>query len=318
MTHHVIEIVIAYILDLILGDPIWLPHPVKGIGWLIRKLEKPLRKLFAGERIAGMALVILVVGIVWCLSFVVIDTVASFNKYLGSLVSILFIYTALSVKDLAVEAKRVYHALEAEDTHLARKNLGLIVGRDTHNLDRRDIIRATVETVSENIVDGIISPIFYAFLGGAPLALAYKAVNTLDSMVGYKNERYKNLGWASARIDDLVNFIPARLAGLFLPIASALAGKNGVNSWKVFRRDGRKNPSPNSGIPEAAVAGALGIQLGGLNYYNSKAFLKPVIGNDISLLKRGHIKESIRISYFCSLVVIVLGIILVVIIRKGW
>jgi adenosylcobinamide-phosphate synthase len=205
---------------------------------------------------------------------------------------------------------RVYRALEKEDVDSARKNLSLIVGRDTHSLDKQDIIRATIETVSENTVDGIISPLFYAFIGGAPLALAYKAVNTLDSMVGYKNERYKDFGWASAKIDDWANFIPARLSIMFLPVACWLAGKNGLNSWKLVWRDGKKNPSPNSGIPQAAVAGALGIQLGGMNFYNSIPSPKLLIGDRLNSLKIGHIKESIKVSYICSVLVLISGVFL--------
>lgn len=307
-----IEIILAYMLDLILGDPRWFPHPVKGIGWLIKRLEPGLRKIFRSERIGGIILAVSIVGVSWCLGFMFIKLAYSINRYLGSIISILIIYSSLAVKDLDIESTEVYHALEKKDITRARKKLSLIVGRDTDNLERREVVRATVETVAENIVDGVISPLFYAFLGGAPLALAYKAVNTLDSMVGYKNELYKDFGWASARIDTLANFIPARVSILFLSLASLFAGKDALSSWRIARRDGRKNPSLNSGIPEAAIAGALGVRLGGLNYYDSKPVLKPFIGDDINALEAGHIKDSTRISYISSALFLIAGVVLII------
>ncbi|MDP3791982.1 MAG: adenosylcobinamide-phosphate synthase CbiB [Candidatus Omnitrophota bacterium] len=305
-----IEIALAYILDLILGDPRWLPHPVKGIGWMIKKLEPVLRKVFRNERIGGVILAISVIGVTWCLGFIIIRGAYSVNRYLGSIISILIIYSSLAAKDLDIESADVYHSLEKKDIISARIKLSLIVGRDTDNLEDQEVVRATVETVAENIVDGVISPLFYAFIGGAPLALAYKAVNTLDSMVGYKNDKYKDFGWACAKIDTLVNFIPARLSILFLPLASLFAGKNMLNSWKIARRDGRKNPSLNSGIPEAAVAGALGVRLGGLNFYNSRPVEKPFIGDNINALEIGHIKDSIKISYISSALFLIVGVLL--------
>lgn len=311
-----IEIPFAYVLDLIFGDPRWFPHPVKGIGWLIKKIEQVTRKIIKNERIAGVILSLSVIGIVWYLSFIVVRQAYSISSYLGMAFSAVLIYTSLAVRDLDIESMDVYRALERDDIISARGKLSVIVGRDTVNLSKHEIIRGAVETVSENIVDGIISPLFYAFIGGAPLALAYKAINTLDSMVGHKNERYKNFGWASAKIDDLANFIPARLSALFLPLAGLLAGKDAFSSWRIALRDGRKNPSPNSGIPEAGISGALGIKLGGLNYYNSKPIIKPFIGDDINTLEMEHIKESIKISYICSTVFLIIGILLTFWIKK--
>src|SRR3989338_7715612 len=310
-----IEIALAYILDLIFGDPRWMPHPVKGIGWLIKKLELFLREAIKNERIGGIILVILVVGVSWSVSFIIIGLAYSINGYLGAILSIMIIYTSIAAKDLDIESMEVYRSLKKKDIISARKKLSFIVGRDTYNLEDREVIRAAVETVSENIVDGIISPIFYAFIGGAPLALAYKAINTLDSMVGYKNERYKDFGWASARIDDIVNFIPARLSALFMPLAGALSGKDGLASWRTILRDGRKNPSPNSGIPEAAVAGALGVRLGGGNLYNSIPAPKPFIGDEREPLAIKHIREAIRIAYIASFLFMFSGIFLIYFIR---
>lgn len=309
-------ITLSYILDLILGDPRWLPHPVKGMGWLAKKIELPLRRVVKSERIAGLVFTVIIISIVWGLTSTIIRQATFFNRYLGLGFSILFIYTALAIKDLRIESMRVYQALGKGDIIAARQNLSLIVGRDTQNMDEEDIIRATVETIAENTVDGIISPLFYAFMGGAPLALTYKAINTLDSMVGYKNKRYRYFGWASAKLDDLVNFIPARLSALFLPMASLLTGKDGLSSWQTTWRHGMKHPGPNSGFPEAAVAGALGIRLGGLNFYNSIAFPKPFIGDNINPLETRHIKESIKISYICSALILISGVFLTVVIGR--
>lgn len=309
MNYTAISVILAYVLDLILGDPRWFPHPVRGIGWLIKKMETPLRRLINNERLAGCVLAIVIIGASWGISYTIIRGAYSLNQYLGIALSTLLIYASLAIKDLKVESMRVYYALKEQKTALARTDLSLIVGRDTENLNDKDIVRATVETVAENIVDGIISPLFYAILGGAPLALSYKAANTLDSMVSYKNDRYKSFGWASAKIDDCLNFIPARLSGIILPIACWLAGFDMFSSFKITLRDGKKNPSPNSGIPEAAVAGALGIQLGGLNFYNSIPVLKPIIGEDVHPLDIKHIKESIFIAYLSSGLFLTVGVI---------
>lgn len=298
----------AYILDLIFGDPPGLPHPVKGIGYLAKRLELPLRRSIKNERVAGIIFALIIIGAVYGISYAIISVATYFNRYLGFIFSAFFIYTALAIKDLKVESMAVFRALKRQDIDLARKNLSLIVGRDTQNLNDKEIIRATVETVSENTVDGIISPLFYAFLGGAPLALAYKAANTLDSMVGYKTDKYINFGWASARIDDFLNFIPARISGFLLASSSCLAGGDAVSSFKVLLRDGKKNPSPNSGVPQAAMAGALKIQLGGLNYYNATPILKPFIGEKIYPLEIRHIQESMRIAYLCSFLSLFMGV----------
>jgi len=317
MPQLIFAIALAYFLDLILGDPQWFPHPVRIMGWLIKKIEPPLRRLVKYERLSGIIFAFLIVGSTWFVTFKAVQWVTSFNQILGFFVSSFLLYTAFAAKDLKVESMEVFRALKDRDLNRARKKLSMIVGRDTNNLSEQEIIRAAVETVAENTVDGIISPLFYAFLGGAPLALAYKAVSTLDSMVGYKNEKYMNFGWASARLDDLVNYIPARISALLLPVASFLTGKDGLNSWRVVLHDGRKNPSPNSGIPEAAIAGALRVQLGGVNSYNSVASSEPVIGDSLNTLEAGHIKESIRISHISSALLLLIGIFLSYLLLKG-
>lgn len=306
-----IPLFIGYILDLFFGDPRWMPHPVKFIGYLIKKLESLFRRFFkSNQKLAGLFFAFFIVFFVWLISFALIKKATEAGVIFGISVSSFLIYASLAIKDLKIESMEVVYALKKNNLSLAREKLSMIVGRDTNNLSEQEIIRATVETVAENTVDGIIAPLFYAFIGGAPLALAYKATNTLDSTVGYRNDRYRDFGWASARLDDLANFIPARISAVVLPIVSWLLGKDGLASLKIVFRDSRKNPSPNSGIPEAAVAGALGVQLGGLNFYNSKAILKPFIGDDINALESGHIKESIKISYISSALFLIIGVVL--------
>jgi len=307
----------AYLLDLVLGDPPSFPHPVKGIGWIIKKLEGPFRAIIKNERMAGAFFSCTIIILIWFITFVVTQAAYLLNNYLGIVISIIIIYTSLSVKDLGMESLDVFKALKNGNLDEARAFLSKIVGRDTANLEEREIIRASVETVAENIVDGIVSPLFYAFLGGAALAMAYKTINTLDSMIGYKNKRYINFGWAAAKIDDIANFVPARLSVIFLTIASWINGYDAAKILSIIMRDGRKNPSPNSGIPEAAIAGALGVRLGGLNYYNSTAVQKPHIGDDINPLDKSHIKEAVKIAYITSGLFIITGAVLFWLIWKG-
>jgi adenosylcobinamide-phosphate synthase len=303
-----VEIFLAYLLDLILGDPRWLPHPVRGIGYAITKAEQFLRYLKISERLAGVILTIFIVGGVFLISTGLIDLAHFLHPALGTGLSIVLIFTTLSVKSLYQESMKVYWALQKGDILKARKDLAMIVGRDTENLDFVEIVRAGVETVAENTVDGVISPLFFAFLGGAPWALAYKAVNTLDSMVGYRNEKYLRFGWASARLDDVANFIPARIAGILMPLAAFLCRERGFEAFKIVLRDGQKHPSPNSGISEAAIAGALGVQLGGLNFYQGKPSLKPTLGDSTRSLTLEDIYRANRIMIVTSLLALTLGL----------
>jgi adenosylcobinamide-phosphate synthase len=203
----------AWGLDALLGDPEFLPHPIRAIGWLITALEHPARKSIASARIAGIVVGIMVPLIAFACTFALILAAILIDIRVGTVVSILLIYTTLSTRSLGQEARAVLQRLEAGDTAAARKRLARIVGRDTNKLTQQEIVRATVETVSENTVDGIVSPLFYAFLGGAPLAMAFKAISTLDSMVGYKDERYREFGWFSARLDDVANCSARNHAG---------------------------------------------------------------------------------------------------------
>ncbi len=302
-----IQILIAWVLDLILGDPYWFPHPVRGIGRLIASTERLLRFTRVHERVAGAALACFVVGIVYFAVAQIVDAIAVYGQFADIAAGSVIIYFALSARCLTNEADKITALLEADNILRARKELSYIVGRDTAEMDREEISRACIECLAENMVDGIISPLFYAFIGGAPFAMAYKAVNTLDSMVGYKNEKYLRLGWASARLDDAANFAPARIARAIIAVASFICGFGFYNSIRISIRDGQKHPSPNSGISEAAFAGALQIRLGGPCSYDGKISDKPFIGDQIEALSVDKIKNAARLVRASSFVAIAFG-----------
>ena len=247
----------------------------------------------------------MIVGGSWLFIFFLLQWSSSLNQWLGKALSIWLIYTTLAARGLAGAAKEVYSALVKGDLAEARRKVGWIVGRDTDKMDDRSVTRATVETVAENIVDGIISPMFYALIGGAPLAMAYRAVNTLDSMLGYKNERYIDFGRASARLDDLANYIPARLTGCLL--AAAFLFEDASRKTDGHNPGFRRHPSPNSGIPEAAVAGSLGIRLGGLNYYQGRESFRAYMGEDLVPLKPVHILQTVKLMYLTSVLMVLAG-----------
>lgn len=301
---NLISIYLGYILDLIIGDPYSFPHPVKYIGKLIKTLESFIRRVFKTEgllKFGGFILCIATVAIAYIVTYLFVN-IFKFNYILYILVNGFVIYTTLATKCLKDEAIKVYNVLKTGDLEKSRIQLSYIVGRDTTELNEKEIIRATVETVAENAVDGILSPMFYAFVGGAPLAMAYKAINTLDSTVGYKNDKYLNLGFASAKLDDIVNYVPARLSVLFMPIASMILGYNAKNSFKIGIRDRKNHKSPNCALSEGAVAGALGIQLGGTNVYFGKEVYKPTIGDKMTNINVENIMDTNRIMYMSSLV----------------
>jgi len=305
-----IQVIAAYVVDIIIGDPRRLPHPVVIIGKGIDLLEKILRKStgrFLGLRFSGVLLTgIIVLGTYFLMSGLIKGTRA-LHPWAGLAAEIWFLSTTLAVKGLGGAATEIYSFLEKGNVPEARKKVGWIVGRDTQDLDEGEITRATVETVAENIVDGIVAPLFYAFIGGVPLAMAYKAVNTLDSMVGYRNEKYRDFGWASARFDDLCNFIPARIAGVILLLAFFVTGKPVKRTLGIIFRDAPRHPSPNSGIPEAAVAGALGVRLGGTNYYGGVQSFRAYMGDPLNGLEKIHIKETVKIMHLTSGLTVLLG-----------
>jgi adenosylcobinamide-phosphate synthase len=287
----------AVILDLLIGDPCRFPHPVVFIGRLINTLEKALRRLCRDERFGGVVLLLLTIAISAGIALLMLRGAYSVSPWIGFIVAVFLSWSCLAARSLHLESRLVAEALSRGDLAAARRYLSRIVGRDTEDLDEAEIWRAAVETVAENTSDGVIAPLFCLMIGGPVLGLAYKAVNTLDSMVGYKNERYINFGWASARFDDLANYIPARLTGLLIVASAPLAGSPSRDAWRVMRRDGRNHTSPNSGIPEAAVAGALGVRLGGTNLYGGRAVEKPTIGDPVNPLSQGSWRGAVRLMY---------------------
>jgi adenosylcobinamide-phosphate synthase len=278
------ELLIASALDGICGDPRGLPHPVRMMGRCIAWLDHRVRNICRSNtslRVAGICLAGGFPIMTYCLGAVIIQEAEHLAGWLGSALSIGLASTTLAARDLWDHVRAVDDPLQAGDLPAARGAVAMIVGRDTAELSESEVARATVETVAESVSDGVIAPLLYLAIGGAPLALAYKAVNTLDSMIGHRDERYAYLGWASARLDDLVNWIPARLSAVLLLLGAGLITQQLErirNGWRVFKRDGSLHPSPNSGRPEAAMAGILGIRLGGTNFYDGIAQDRPILG----------------------------------------
>ena len=293
-------LIIAYGLDLIVGDPRWMPHPVRWIGYAIDRGEALLRRMIAWEYVAGGLLVVAIVAGALGSSWLVIKICFSLSHLLGVAVSIFILFACISTKDLAVESREVLRALEKKDIPLARQKVGMIVGRDTDKLTEPEIIRAAIECVAENTVDGIISPLFFALLGGVPLAAAYRAVNTLDAMIGHKTERYIRFGWVAAKVDDWANFIPARLSGILFPLAAGLSGFSLKDSLRIAWKDGYRTAHPNSGVPEASMAGALGVQLGGMNSYKGMPVPTPLMGEALRMLSPQCINDANTVMYVCS------------------
>jgi adenosylcobinamide-phosphate synthase len=306
--HLTFQILLAVALDLLLGDPRWLPHPVRGIGWLAQRLERPLRRLIPAEKAAGIVTVLLVVGSTGLTVWAAVRLAGLIHPLAGDVVSALAIYTAIAARDLARHSMAVFRALAAGDLALARQRVAHIVGRDTAHLDEAGVTRATVECVAESTVDGVTAPLFFAIVAGPVGAMAYRAVNTLDSTFGYKTERYLHFGWASARLDDLANYLPARLTAPLIGVAAALLGRRPLQAWRILRRDGRKHESPNAGLSEAAMAGALGVQLGGLNTYAGEPLEKPAIGDPAVPLAAGHIPAANALMFATLALFLALGL----------
>ncbi len=280
------ELLAAASLDAVVGDPRWFPHPVRGIGLVIRWCDNNVRKVSCHPSVLRAAGIVLGLGLplsVFVVSREVMVVADSIAWWLGSLLSIGLAWTTLAVRDLWDHVQAVRKQLDRGNLPEAQRAVGMIVGRDTDQLSQEQLARATIETVAESTSDGIIAPMFYLALGGAPLALAYKAVNTLDSMIGHQDERYIDFGWASARLDDFANWVPARLSAVLIIIAGAVIMGDRARirtGWHVLRRDGSRHPSPNSGRPEAAMAGSLGVQLGGTNFYHGVPHDRPVLGRE--------------------------------------
>ena len=312
-------LVSAVILDLLIGDPRCFPHPVVYMGKLINSLEKVLRRLCRNERFGGVSLLLLTVAVTSGFALLILRGAYAVNSYLGFAVAVLLSWSCLAARSLHRESRLVADALVRGDLSEARRCLSCIVGRDTAELDETEIWRATVETVAENTSDGVIAPLFYLLFGGPVLGLTYKAVNTLDSMVGYRNERYLHFGRASARFDDLANYLPARITGLLMVAAAPLMGLSAKDAWRIMRRDGRNHSSPNSGIPEAAVAGATRVRLGGTNLYGGRPVVKPTIGDPRKPLTAESWRGAVRLMYGAEALLVAAWLVILISWKfQGW
>lgn len=301
----------AILLDLILGDPHWMPHPVRWMGAMIAGLENMLRDLLpktpGGERLGGILMALLVGGAFCGGSALLLWGLALISPWLAWGVEVWLTYQLLAARALERESMAVYPCLIGGDLPAARTAVSRIVGRDTQSLDEAGVAKAAVETVAENTCDGVVAPLIFLWLGGLPLGMLYKAVSTMDSMVGYRNARYQFFGWAGTRLDDLFNLIPARLAGLSMCLAAAvLPGYSGRGALRVFLRDRKQHKSPNSAHTEAACAGALGIQLAGDASYGGKLVKKPTLGDQLRPVEPQDIPRACRLMYADALVVLAL------------
>ena len=308
---------IGVLLDFIIGDPQNPIHPVRIIAMMAKSLENKLRKIFSSNlKLAGAIMWFIVIFITFLISTAIVVASGKINKYLGILISSIMIYFCLSSKGLIDEGIKVVKFILKDDIIGARNQLSYIVGRDTSNLNKDEILRAVVETLAENLSDGVVAPLFYIGLGGAPLGIMYKAVNTMDSMFGYKNEKYKDFGFFSAKADDVFNYIPARLTSILIVISSFILKLNTKNSMKIYKRDKNNHSSPNSAHPEAAVAGALNLRLGGPNYYFGKLVDKPYIGDYIKDIEVEDVYKTNNIIYTVTLLTYVIVLLFTFIIRR--
>lgn len=306
---HLAAIIGGFILDLIFGDPHWLPHPICLIGNLIGFLDKKLRNPEAGDNallMRGALMVLIVISLSFAVPFAILWVAGMVSPYLALAIETIMCYQIFATKCLRDESMNVYYELIKNDIVEARVKLSWIVGRDTKELDAEEVTKGAVETVAENTADGIIAPMFYMFIGGAPLAFLYKGINTMDSMVGYKNDKYMFFGRCAAKLDDLANLIPARITGLVMIAAAFLGGFNGPGAWKIFWRDRYNHLSPNSAMTESVTAGALNIQLGGDHFYFGKLVHKDTIGDDIRKVEPEDIKRVNVLLYITSVLCLVL------------
>jgi len=301
-------VILAFALDFAFGDPQNPYHPIRLIGgcivWGIRACKKMKTESHVLQFVMGALLSIMVTGLAFFVTWLIIWGSYSISRWVGLLVEAVLCYFLIAAKALKVESMNVYHSLVAGDLQGAKNNLSMIVGRDTQSLDEQGIVKAAVETVAENLSDGVIAPLLFIFIGGAPLGMAYKAVNTLDSMIGYRNEEFEYLGKFAARLDDVVNFIPARISALLMIAGSVFAGGSVKGAVRIYARDRRNHKSPNASQTEAVCAGALGLCLGGDNYYQGALVHKPTIGDAENIPMPEHIKAVNRLMYAAAVVAI--------------
>lgn len=306
-------IVLGVILDFLLGDPYSFPHPVKFMGNVIKFEEKISRKIAKKNstlKFMGFLIVLTNISLGFFLPFFLLRALSGY-RYIYIIVNTYLIYTCIAAKSLSFEASQVKEAL-GKGILEARNRVAYIVGRETKDLNREEILRATIETVAENTADGVIAPLFFIMIFGAPGGLCYKFVNTMDSMLGYMDEKYKWIGYFPAIVDDIFNYIPARLTSLLM-IISSLGKYNVKRAIKIVKRDRKNHKSPNSGYPESAVAGLLGIKLGGDNFYNGILIKKPTMGEEINLLKPNHIDATVNIMYRSEILFLILYLLMIVI-----
>lgn len=303
-------IVAGFILDLIFGDPHWLPHPICLIGNLIGFLEKNLRRLLATGKTAlllgGALMVVIVISLSYVVPYAVLMLAEQVSTWLRFALETVMFYQIFATKCLRDESMKVYTALHNNDLEDARVKLSWIVGRDTKELTAEEVTKGAVETVAENTADGIIAPMFYMFIGGAPLAFLYKGINTMDSMVGYKNDKFLYFGRCAAKLDDVANFIPARITGILMILASYFLNMNAAGAWKIFWRDRYNHLSPNSAMTESVTAGALNIQLGGDHYYFGKLVHKDTIGDNIRPVEAEDIVAVNNLLYMTAVISLLL------------
>ncbi|MBY0121192.1 adenosylcobinamide-phosphate synthase CbiB [Bacillus sp. S/N-304-OC-R1] len=292
--HHLFALSIAVLIDLVVGDPPNWPHPVKWMGSFIYKLDKALNH-GRSRKVKGAVMLLVVLAVAGGISFLIVSFLYKLHLIAGILGEAILISTAIAQKSLKEAALTVYDPLNRGDLNEARHKLSYIVGRDTDQLDEPEIVRAAVETVAENTSDGITAPLFWALIGGAPIAIIYRAINTCDSMVGYRNDKYGEFGWASARLDDVVNWIPSRLTSFCKLVVNRPVHISSKQAWRTVFRDAKKHPSPNSGWGEAAVAAILGIQLGGINTYKGMVSNRATMGDPLVTLEKNHILQTNRI-----------------------
>ena len=303
-------LILGFFLDLIVGDPHWMPHPIVFIGELIDVTEKAMRKIFPktvlGENFAGAAVWIVVVTVSTGLPLLILWLAYGVNRFLGLAVETILCAQILATKSLRTESMKVYSALQTGDLEKARYAVSMIVGRDTQYLDEAGVTRAAVETVAENASDGIIAPMLYLAIGGAPLGFFYKAVNTMDSMLGYVELPYKNVGLVPAKMDDFFNYIPARLSALLMLAAGTLLGLDGKNGWKIFKRDRYNHASPNSAQTESVCAGLLGLRLAGDAWYHGVLHKKKYIGDALREIAPEDIPLSCKLMYGTTVIMLIL------------
>ena len=283
---------LAVALDFILGDPYWLPHPIRWMGRAIEWLEPRFRLLSLPLSISGGLMALVLISGTWAINWLLLTLAYKLHTLAGLILAVLMLFFTLSIRSLASAANLVYQALALDDIPAARRHLAGIVGRQVDRLDAEGIARAAVETVAENLVDGVISPLFYTLIGGPALAMTYKMINTLDSMIGYKNDRYREFGRWAARIDDAANYLPARLCVPVIAVAAQILKRRGRQARRTAGKEGRLHLSPNAGFPEAAFAGALGVTLGGPNRYHGRLVNKPFIGQGLGPCRCHHIKQA--------------------------